>query len=320
MNRVFVKKDDPLYKYALDFMERSWGTKGKGIFPGCQPISIERGHFNILSNNDYVVCEKTDGTRYMMIAIQYGMQKLCIFVNRALEMFVTPLNFRAIVFKGTILEGELYENTFMIYDCLLSCGEVVGNKDFLERLEYCEKIMKKAMVLKTDVLTLQVKKFHLHQDFKAFMDKYLPKVKQEIDGLIFTPVNEPIRIGTHETMFKWKPRNKNTIDFLVKKGPTAETPGCVPGQYVWRLYIQDRGKHIFESSIPVDRMQDYTWLRDGDIVECMYVTWEKGPLWWKPIKKRTDKTFPNSRRTFYRTLVNIKEDIQMKEFLDCMPK
>jgi hypothetical protein len=301
-------------------MERSWGTKGKGIFPGCQPISIERGHFNILSNNDYVVCEKTDGTRYMMIAIQYGMQKLCIFVNRALEMFVTPLNFRAIVFKGTILEGELYENTFMIYDCLLSCGEVVGNKDFLERLEYCEKIMKKAMVLKTDVLTLQVKKFHLHQDFKAFMDKYLPKVKQEIDGLIFTPVNEPIRIGTHETMFKWKPRNKNTIDFLVKKGPTAETPGCVPGQYVWRLYIQDRGKHIFESSIPVDRMQDYTWLRDGDIVECMYVTWEKGPLWWKPIKKRTDKTFPNSRRTFYRTLVNIKEDIQMKEFLDCMPK
>jgi|TARA_X000000368_G_scaffold88735_2_gene67683 hypothetical protein len=320
MNRVFVKKDDPLYKYALDFMERSWGTKGKGIFPGCQPISIEREHFNILSNNDYVVCEKTDGTRYMMIAIQYGMQKLCIFVNRALEMFVTPLNFRAIVFKGTILEGELYENTFMIYDCLLSCGEVVGNKDFLERLEYCEKIMKKAMVLKTDVLTLQVKKFHLHQDFKAFMDKYLPKVKQEIDGLIFTPVNEPIRIGTHETMFKWKPRNKNTIDFLVKRGPTAETPGCVPGQYVWRLYIQDRGKHIFESSIPVDRMQDYTWLRDGDIVECMYVTWEKGPLWWKPIKKRTDKTFPNSRRTFYRTLVNIKEDIQMKEFLDCKPK
>ena len=57
MNRVFVKKDDPLYKYALDFMERSWGTKGKGIFPGCQPISIEREHFNILSNKDYVVCE-----------------------------------------------------------------------------------------------------------------------------------------------------------------------------------------------------------------------------------------------------------------------
>ena len=61
MNRIFLKKDDPLYKYTIHFMEESWGTKGKGIFPGCQPISIERKHFGILSNNDYVVCEKTDG-------------------------------------------------------------------------------------------------------------------------------------------------------------------------------------------------------------------------------------------------------------------
>tara|TARA_B100001996_G_scaffold359740_1_gene325207 strand:- start:6847 stop:7809 length:963 start_codon:yes stop_codon:yes gene_type:complete len=319
MNRVFVKKDDPLYKYTINFMEESWGTKGKGIFPGCQPISIEREHFGILEKNNYVVCEKTDGTRYMMIAIQYGTQKLCVFINRALEMFVEPLNFRMAVFKGTILEGELYNNEFMIYDCLMTCGEVVGNQGFLERLDHCEKTVKKAMVLRTDSITLKVKTFHLHRDFREFMDKYLPTVKQEVDGLIFTPINEPIRIGTHNTMFKWKPRNKNTIDFLVKKGPTAETPGCVPGEYVWRLYIQEKGKHFFESSIPVEKMSDYKWLKSGDIVECMYVNWENGPVWWKPIKKRKDKTFPNSRRTFYRTLVNIKEDILMKEFLDCIP-
>tara|TARA_B100001540_G_scaffold198092_1_gene174467 strand:- start:6861 stop:7814 length:954 start_codon:yes stop_codon:yes gene_type:complete len=316
---VFVKKDDPLYKYTINFMEESWGTKGKGIFPGCQPISIEREHFGILEKNNYVVCEKTDGTRYMMIAIQYGSQKVCVFINRALEMFVEPLNFRMAVFKGTILEGELYNNEFMIYDCLMTCGEVVGNQGFLERLDHCEKTVKKAMVLRTDSITLKVKTFHLHRDFREFMDKYLPTVKQEVDGLIFTPINEPIRIGTHNTMFKWKPRNKNTIDFLVKKGPTAETPGCVPGEYVWRLYIQEKGKHFFESSIPVEKMSDYRWLKSGDIVECMYVNWENGPVWWKPIKKRKDKTFPNSRRTFYRTLVNIKEDILMKEFLDCIP-
>ena len=280
MTRVFVKKDDPLYKYSINFMEESWGTKGKGIFPGCQPISIEREHFGILEKNNYVVCEKTDGTRYMMIAIQYGSQKVCVFINRALEMFVEPLNFRMAVFKGTILEGELYNNEFMIYDCLMTCGEVVGNQGFLERLDHCEKTVKKAMVLRTDSITLKVKTFHLHRDFREFMDKYLPTVKQEVDGLIFTPINEPIRIGTHNTMFKWKPRNKNTIDFLVKKGPTAETPGCVPGEYVWRLYIQEKGKHFFESSIPVEKMSDYRWLKSGDIVECMYVNWENGPVWW----------------------------------------
>ena len=151
------------------------------------------------------------------------------------------------------------------------------------------------------------------------MTVYLPTVTQEMDGLIFTPVKDPIRIGTHETMFKWKPRNKNTIDFKVKKSPTVETPGCVPGRHTWRLFIQEKGKLIHESQIPLDRMSDYSWLKEDDIVECMYVTWENGPLWWKPLKKRTDKTFPNNRRTFYRTLVNIKEDIQMKEFLDCIP-
>ena len=298
MNRVFVKKDDPLYKYTIHFMEESWGTLGKGIFPGCQPISIERKHFNILEKNDYVVCEKTDGTRYMMIAIQFGNQRVCVFINRALEMFTVPLNFRMNVFKGTILEGELYENTFMIYDCLMNSGEVVGDKNLFDRLENCEKVVKKSMILSTDPIVLRVKKFFLHDDFSQFMNDYLPKIKQEVDGLIFTPVNTPIKIGTHETMFKWKPRNKNTIDFLVKKEKTVETPGCVPGAFVYKLYIQDKGKHIFESSIPIDHTKDYKWLKNGDIVECMYVTWEDGPLWWKPLKKRTDKTFPNSRRTF----------------------
>ena len=71
------------------------------------------------------------------------------------------------------------------------------------------------------------------KDFDRFMDEHLPNVKQEVDGLVFTPINEPIRIGTHETMFKWKPQAKNTVDFLMKKEPTRETPGCVPGPPGW---------------------------------------------------------------------------------------
>jgi len=73
------------------------------------------------------------------------------------------------------------------------------------------------------------------------MDVYLPNVKQEMDGLIFTPINEPIRIGTHETMFKWKPRNKNTIDFLVKKGPTVKHldvyPDTMYGGCIYKIEV-----------------------------------------------------------------------------------
>ena len=60
-------------------------------------------------------------------------------------------------------------------------------------------------------------------------------------------------------------------------------------------------------------------VKDGEIhIKGKNVTWEE-PMWWRPLKRRTDKNYPNNRRTFYRTIVNIKENIEMKEFLECRP-
>jgi hypothetical protein len=60
------------------------------------------------------------------------------------------------------------------------------------------------------------------------------------------------------------------------------------------------------------------WFEEGAIVECDFVDDGKR-MWWRPLKRRMDKTHPNNRRTFYRTIVNIKEDIKIEEFLDCKP-
>jgi hypothetical protein len=155
------------------------------------------------------------------------------------------------------------------------------------------------------------------RDYDKFLDVYLPTVTQRIDGLVFTPVNEPVRIGTHETMFKWKPKEKNTVDFLMKKEPSWEVPGTVGGPLAWRLYVQEKGKLVFESEVAMDLMNE-PWFEEGAIVECEFVDDGKR-MWWRPLKRRTDKTHPNGRRTFYRTIVNIREDIKMKEFLDCKP-
>jgi hypothetical protein len=46
-------------------------------------------------------------------------------------------------------------------------------------------------------------------------------------------------------------------------------------------------------------------------VECSY-----GEVGWNLVKVRADKTYPNNMRTYERTLVNIKEDIQGHEFRD----
>jgi hypothetical protein len=308
---------NPLHKYVIDFIHTRWGSKD--YFPGPQPISIERKHFPILKDGDYVVCEKTDGERHMMVALTFDGKRKCLFVNRAFHMFEVPINLNKSAYDGTILDGELYGgNTLMVYDAVLVAGKSVWDKTLTERLEASRSLMKNIIYMKSDKYRLKCKTFHHMRDFETFMDDYLPKVEQKIDGLVFTPVNEPVRIGTHETMFKWKPLEKNTVDFLMKKEPSRETPGFRPGPLAWRLYIQEKGKMYFESEIPLNIIADEPWFEDGAIVECMYMTWEE-PMWWKPLKRRRDKTHPNNRRTFYRTIVNIKENIKMKEFLDCRP-
>jgi hypothetical protein len=254
----------------------------------------------------------------MMVALTYEGKRKCLFVNRAFNMFEVPINLKKAAYDGTILDGELYGDTLMVYDAVLVAGQPVWNKNLNERLEASRGLMKSIIYMKSDKWRLKCKTFHHMRDFEKFMDEYLPTVDQKIDGLVFTPVNEPVRIGTHETMFKWKPLEKNTVDFLMKREPTRETPGFKPGPPAWRLYVQEKGKLYFESEIPPNRIADEPWFEDGAIVECMYVTWEE-PLWWKPLKRRTDKTHPNNRRTFYRTIVNIRENIKMKEFLDCRP-
>jgi hypothetical protein len=311
-----IKLESPLYKYVVQYIHTKWGSKD--YFPGPQPVSIEHRHFPVLKGAEYLVCEKTDGERYMMVACMFEGKKKCVFVNRAFNMFEVPINLKKSVYDGTILDGELYENTLMVYDAVWVNGESVWNLNLMKRLDAARSIMKSVIYMKSDQYRLKCKTFHQMREFGKFMDAYLPTVQQKIDGLVFTPVNEPVRIGTHETMFKWKPQEKNTVDFLMKREPSRETPGFKPGTPAWRLYVQEKGKLFFESELPFNRMEDEPWFEDGAIVECKYVTWEE-PMWWKPLKRRTDKNYPNNRRTFYRTIVNIKENIQMKEFLDCKP-
>jgi len=311
-----IKLESPLYKYVVQYIHAKWGSKD--YFPGPQPVSIEHRHFPVLKGAEYLVCEKTDGERYMMVACMFEGKKKCIFVNRAFNMFEVPINLKKSAYDGTILDGELYEDTLMVYDAVWVNGESVWNLNLMKRLEAARGIMKSIIYMKSDQYRLKCKTFHQMREFRKFMDEYLPTVQQKIDGLVFTPVNEPIRIGTHETMFKWKPQEKNTVDFLMKWEPSRETPGFKPGTPAWRLYVQEKGKLFFESEIPFNRMEDEPWFEDGAIVECKYITHEE-PMWWRPLKRRTDKNYPNNRRTFYRTIVNIKENIKMKEFLDCRP-
>lgn len=280
---------------VVDFIHKAWGSKD--YFPGPQPVSIERRHFDILRKNWYCVCEKTDGERYIFVANTFNGQRKSFLVNRSWSVIEVHLNLRPHAYDGTILDGELYENELFVYDALLVNGHCVGHLNFMDRYESIEKFLKTIIYMKKDPYRLRLKKMHAFTDFDDFAANYLTTVKQNVDGLVFTPVYEPVRLGTHETLFKWKPRDQNTVDFQMK---WDECRNC------WRLYAQEKGKLFYETDFLGDT-QD--WFEEDCIAECACVANS-----WVPIKRRYDKNYPNNRRTLFRTIVNIKENIQMTEF------
>jgi hypothetical protein len=253
-----------LEETVTSFLIESWNSQ-HGYFPGPQPISIERRHFSILKANQYVVCEKTDGVRHVLVSNVFGDKKMCILVNRAFEMFVVPLNLPKSAYQGTILDGELIDKTFMVYDAVTVSGVSVRDRTLLERLEEARTIVKGILRMKSDPVSLKMKTFFDLRDYKKFITEHIPSVTCAMDGLVFTPVKDCVRTGTHETMFKWKPRENNTVDFQFKKWEKK-----------WGMYVIEKGKLVFESELSFQKAPE--WITEDCIVECQYMV-DDEPRW-----------------------------------------
>ena len=270
-----------------EFISKVWNSSDPERFPGPQPVSIERRHFPLLKRQPYLVCEKTDGVRHFLVSFEGGV----FIVNRAFHC--EPVKIR--VPKDTLLDGELvqFKNKkwgFMVYDAVIAKGESLLNLPLNLRLEKAKVVIRGIIKTAQAPFEIKAKTMTDLKDIKSFPD--LNSFDYETDGLVFTPVEEPIRMGTHETMFKWKPRDRITIDFQLKNGR--------------ELFVQDHGVPFKEAELHIRYRQD---LPDDTIVECGY-----GDLGWVVEKVRSDKTHANNRRTYFRTIINIRENIELKEF------
>ena len=269
-----------------EFIRDAWKSTDSGRFPGPQPVSIERRHFALLKRQPYFVCEKTDGVRQFLIGTTEGT---CI-VNRAFQVESVKIR----IPKDTLLDGELVKlknqkMAFVVHDAVLFKGENLMDLPLDQRLEKARGITKGIIKTAAAPFDVRVKKMY------RLFEEQIPDLNSfdyETDGIVMTPIREPIRMGTHETMFKWKPRERITIDFQLLNGID--------------LFVQDRGELYKEAELHMRHVRKD--LPDGTIVECGY-----GDLGWFVEKVRTDKTHANNRRTYFRTIVNIRENIQLSE-------
>ena len=110
-----------------------------------------------------------------------------------------------------ILDTEFYNGTYYIFDIMVFEGDIITELPFSERHTYFEKAKK----LHT---SFRIKPFiKLTTDYKNELKKFKASKKPyEVDGIILTPED-----GFYNTMkvYKYKPSDKMSIDFLIKKCP-----------------------------------------------------------------------------------------------------
>ncbi|KIW41423.1 uncharacterized protein PV06_06984 [Exophiala oligosperma] len=210
-------------------------------FPGAQPVSFAAKHITELKREDYYVCEKTDGMRYLMYLTRDGERDIHYLIDRKNDYYYVPgLHFphhEDPTFKrfhtDTILDGELVEDQypdkppvvkFLIFDCLVLDGNSLMQRPLDKRLAYCKSYVLKPYhaMLKQDpsihqAFVIEDKATEFSYALEKMFKDIIPRVKKlhGNDGLIFTCKNTPYKFGTDEHILKWKPPEENTVDFLM---------------------------------------------------------------------------------------------------------
>jgi len=244
-------------------------------FPGAQPVSFAAKHIQELKSEDYYVCEKTDGIRYLMYLTQEGDRDIHYLIDRKNDYYYVPgLHFPHHEDKsfqrfhvGTILDGELVEDRypdrpsvikFLVFDCLVLDNNILMHRPLDKRLAYFKSHVLepyKAFYRQNPQLVrpfvVEDKSTEFSYGLEKMFKEIIPKVKQlhGNDGLIFTCKNTPYKTGTDEHILKWKPPEENTVDFLLHiTWPRREPDPSDPDQSLQDDYLafpEDFGLYIY---------------------------------------------------------------------------
>jgi len=307
--------------------ESLFGTSLKrDNFPGPQPVAFERKDFPL--KEEYMVCEKSDGERAILLLLHINDKPMCFMINRKNEFYFMDFSFKKEVFEGSIFDGEIIKTkagtwksssetnvipsnegtwNYLIHDCMAYNGT-----SFLElshRLRYAciiDFIVKRYVNKETDCLNIKTKLFYKYGNEIAKTWEHIKKTTEnEIDGMIFTHVDKPIIFGRDNSLFKWK--ENNTIDFLVKV--VSKKMNLYYYKKALAIYKSFKSDNINYNSV-IDFVPESVDLTKGVIIEFKI---SKELETFTPYKIRTDKSHPNGEITLKNTLKNIEESLDVSD-------
>lgn len=219
-----------------------------------KPVTLEQmnmvdpktyGAVSILS--EYTVTEKADGERILMYANESGDIYL---INNTLMVEATGLKVSS-AFYNSLIDGEFIKcdrridnsnrGLYAAFDAYYVGGNRITSLPLIGenvcRYLHLQQFAKNITGGEIDFI---VKEHRYSDNILKDSKNILSNAKlfpYEIDGLVFTPAklalysyytNRPVPITDNvkwDRVFKWKPEDQNTIDFLVKFGKTLTKNG-----------------------------------------------------------------------------------------------
>lgn len=344
-------------------------------------VATDTEHISYLNTGKFSVTEKADGERYLLY-IYGGSDEMSplrgniYMINN--QQIVKHIGLKCLnpEFYDSIFDGEYVENKtkansfiYLIFDCLFYNGQSIRSKPLFETEETKGEEPPTAMMATNGrydfikkfldigrIETLPINELgnvHIRIDKKIYKyglniyglskEVYQPqRYTYNLDGLIYTPINEPYPIQTTRPviwndLLKWKPLNMLSIDFYVTynrkdvKQSIDEKTGKTLKYVTATLKVKNRGelvpftpsKYVLAGEHPqnvtlyFDKIRDVPLIQEtgeailpNTVVEFSFIN-EK----WYPLRLRADKTAlgnPNALATALSTWEIIKKPVTVE--------
>lgn len=263
----------PIVRKVEELISQAWGFSHVIHHnPSPNPVSLEKKYLPQLESNitEFVIAEKSDGIRYLLVLGICQSKGFCVMVNRKMQMFEIPIYANSDYFKGSVFDGEMVVETtetgqerqkFLVFDLVSLKGETRRNENLIKRyheylgvfdlegkdlLEYDPakwETFAFEMAETKDKIVCLGNKMALQFSPKPFVQlinvgsmwRSMHKLKHKSDGLILTRVNAPIGTGTDHNILKWK--EHHTIDLIVQAN-------YLKGKWTYKLFFQDHDKLV----------------------------------------------------------------------------
>ncbi|KAI9022935.1 mRNA capping enzyme, catalytic domain-containing protein [Phycomyces nitens] len=345
------KRVDPIYSKTLQARAKELLKTQDDSFPGSQPVCFESRHLSVLEREEYFVCEKTDGVRYLLFFVHSPKGPASFMYDRHrtwhyIPNLVFPVRNRDKEYlKDTLMDGELVADTdgdkktwrFLVFDLMAINAIPVTQRSFNTRLGMLrqEVLMPFGASLRNledstkPPFTLELKEMQRAYGLRAVFEK-ISKLKHSSDGVIWTPVKCPYVPGICEKLLKWKPPELTTVDFRISARWSKEH------KPMYGLEVLSHGvTYKFYDHFQPEPTLAAEWknsLPDGRIAEFRYDSnWEvtiveqgyapiprKGG--WRFVRFRDDKETANDENVVKKILSSIQDGVTQKQLLAHMDR